>query len=577
MVAVFVGAIAGIKSAAFGTNLHARTTKAAARLAESLAVPLWGFDDKACDQIVLSELSDGDMDEIYLRENTGTIFTAFGRSGTGGKLAALSGDPAEEARYASAARARSVAPVKYRDLTIGEVTVYARGADSLRGLGLDITEQALIALLEGAIVAFLAFVAADRLVSRRVLRLGREIGRFSERDLEARSLDAGPDEIGELAGEFNAMADTIQRHAEGLGSAVAERTRELAEANRDLEDANERLSETISELRRAQDEVVESRRIAALGQLVAGIAHQLNSPLAAIASANRFLADDLQGRILRISRQLAGIDEVDAAILDEMLSESMAGGDTVDFSLLRARKREFAARFAEAGFADPEGLADTVVDANIHGLGSRLLEFLGNKRTRDILSVVEAVNDIRNAGLVINSASERASSVVRALKVYIGQTREGEKSSLNVATCVEEVLGLFRVSTRNNLVLVTDLDRGLRVSGRREQLDLVWLNLVDNAVQAMSGRGRLEIFVGRSGNSAVVRVSDTGRGVPAEIRDHVFDPFFATGRHAGGLGLGLPTAKRIVEDHGGTLAFESEAGRTVFTVVLPAEAEAPGA
>ncbi|HUX38522.1 MAG TPA: ATP-binding protein [Rectinemataceae bacterium] len=576
VILVVVGAMAGIKTVGFSAELRSKTAKIAARLADSLSLPLWGYDTRSCDQIIRSELSDGDLSAIYLQENSGSQISAFGRQGAHGGVIAIGEEKEGMAAYASRARASISMPVRYRDLTIGRVTVLATGTESLQGLGAGIASQALVSLLEGAVIALLAFFAADRLISKRVLRLEMEIGRFSEREPGARSGDEGPDEIGRLARAFNAMADSVQGHAEGLGKAVEERTRELAAANRDLTESNAKLSDTIAELRRAQDEIVESRRQAALGRLVAGIAHQLNTPLAAISSANRFLLEELQGRILRISKNLAGIDEVDAAILEEMLSESIASEDSVDFALLRSRKREFSALFVASGLPDPEGLADTVVDANVHGLGSRLIEFLHNKRARDILSVVEAVNDIRSAGLVINTASEKASNVVRALKVYLGQGQGGAKSRVEIAACMEKVLGLFQASTRSGITLTTSFDRGLRVLGLREQLDLVWMNLIDNAIQAMSGKGRLGIVIERSGDRAVVRVLDTGRGLPQEFREHVFDPFFSSTVHIGGIGLGLSTAKRIVEDHGGSIDFESEAGRTVFTVLLPAEAVIEG-
>lgn len=576
VILVVIGAMTGLRTAAFSADLRAKTAKVAARLADSLALPLWGYDTRSCDQIIRSELSDGDLSAVYLQENSGSLISAFGRQGPHGGVIAIGDGKEGMGRYASGARASFSLPVRYRDLTIGTVTVFATGTESLRGLGAGLASQALVSLLEGAVIALLAFFAADRLISKRVLRLEMEIGRFSEREPGARSGDEGPDEIGRLARAFNAMADSVQDNAESLGKAVEERTRELAEANRGLTESNAKLSDTIAELRKAQDEIVESRRQAALGRLVAGIAHQLNTPLAAITSANRFLAEELQGRILRISKNLAGIDEVDAAILEEMLSESVASDDAVDFALLRQRRREFSALFAEAGLPDPEGLADTVVDANVHGLGSRLIEFLRNKRARDILSVVEAVNDIRNAGLVINTASEKASNVVRALKVYIGEGQGGTKSSVEIAACMEKVLGLFHGATRSNITLTTSFDRGLRVLGLREQLDLVWMNLIDNAIQAMSGKGRLGIVIERSGDRAVVRILDSGRGLPREFREHVFDPFFSSTLHLGGIGLGLSTAKRIVEDHGGSIDFESEPGRTVFTVFLPAEAPIEG-
>lgn len=570
IILLFVVAIAGIRSSAFDEDLANKARNEARRIAGSLSVPLWSYDTESCDQILKSDLEDRDFVALVLREDSGSIVSAFGRvAGKGPSPVALDDGFVGSDNLAVAAKAKASAPVAYRGRAIGEVDVFASGEASLREFRSTLEQQVLVSLLEGTIIALLAFFAADRLVSRRVLRLGEDIGRFSEKNLAARSSDLGSDEIGTLARNFNEMAETIQRHAEGLEKIVAGRTHELADANRELHDANAKLSATVEELRDAQDEIVESRRIAALGQIVGGIAHQLNTPLAAIVSANRFLSEQLSGRILRIADDLADLDEVDAAILTEMLAESQASEDSSDFALLRAKKRELRALFSEQGLPDPEGLAETVVDANLHGLGSRLLEFLGTRRIGRILSIVEAVNEVRRAGIVISTASERASSVIRALRVYLGQDRGGERFSVALAASIGEVLALFARTTRGAVDVITHLDRSVRVSGRPEQLDLVWINLIDNAMQAMAGKGRLEVTVARSGGSAMVSILDTGRGVPPEIGDHIFDAFTATGPRLGGIGIGLPTAKTIVEDHGGTISFESETGRTVFTVTLP--------
>ncbi len=568
-IVLFIGAIAAFRSADFSTAIRLKTEKVASRLAKSLAIPLWSYDTKTCDQIIKSELDDRDLAAIFLRENTGSLISAFGWSG--GDLVAYTDEARTSAKINPSLRAKIVAPVLYRENNIGEVSVYATGAVGFRALEASIAEQAIIALLLGALVAILAFLAADRLISKRVLRLGAEIGRFSDRDLSARSRDSADDEIGKLSSAFNAMADTIQVHARRLEEAVATRTRELAEANEKLGATNERLTATVAELSAARDEVANSKRIAALGQLVAGIAHQLNTPLAAISSANRFLADGLKGQILGITKELAGIDEIDAAILEEMLEESLASDDAVDFAMLRGKRRELAALFSEAGFEDGDDLARIVIEANLHGLGSRLLEFLGTRKIRKLLAIVTAVNDIKNAGLVIDTATERAANVVRALKAYIGEGAGETKASVTLATSMENVLGLFRHLTGSGIALTTRFDRSLRVLGRREQLELVWMNLIDNAVQAMAGKGRLGIDIEREDLFAIVKIRDTGRGIDPDRRDRIFDAFLSEKGETGRLGLGLSTARRIIEDHGGSIGFESEVGRTVFQVALPIE------
>jgi len=367
------------------------------------------------------------------------------------------------------------------------------------------------------------------------------------------------------------MADTIQGYARGLEDLVAKRTGELEDANAELVGKNKELSNALSELTTMQDRLVETRRVAALGQLVAGIAHQLNTPLGAISSANRSLGDEIDRHVSRIAAEFVGMDRDDVALLEELLEVSAEAEHLIDFALLRVRRREIHESLQKAGYANSAELAETIVEAKLYGLGARLDEILANKRIAGILTIVQAVATVRTSAMVVATASEKAANVIRALRVYLGQAPGEQTTGLLVCAEIEAVLGLFRHLTRSGVELVTRFDRTCRVRGRRDQLDLVWMNLIDNALQAMDGRGRLEIVVERRGSDVLISIADNGPGIPPAYRARIFDPFFTTKPQGGGMGLGLNTAKKIIEDHGGGIHFESAEGRTVFVVRLAAE------
>jgi signal transduction histidine kinase len=127
-----------------------------------------------------------------------------------------------------------------------------------------------------------------------------------------------------------------------------------------------------------------------------------------------------------------------------------------------------------------------------------------------------------------------------------------------------------------DIAVVRDYDRTLpRLTVRGSELNQVWTNLLDNAIDALGDRGTISITSRRDGNCAEIEIADDGPGVPVEARDRIFDPFFTTKDVGQGTGLGLATAHRIVVDrHTGSLTFESEPGRTVFRVRLPLPAGA---
>jgi signal transduction histidine kinase len=567
--ALIVTIFAGLRNASFREVLESKTVLSADRLAESLALPLYVYILEACDNIITSEMKDADFSAIFLKDKAGALIMAAGRISRSSISRSFTAE--EEGTVAAAALARSSRPVAYHGDTIGIVTIYAAGSAGFEESRRRLLEEIALALIEGVSVALLAFVMVDRFISRRILGMGAEIARFTATDLSARASDARSDEIGDLAAAFNAMADTIQGYARGLEDLVAKRTGELEGANAELVGKNKELVNALAELTTTQDRLVETRRVAALGQLVAGIAHQLNTPLGAIISANRSIGEEIGEHVSRIAAEFVGMERDDVALLEELLEASAAAENLIDFALLRVRRREIHDSLQRAGYANPAELAETIVDAKLYGLGSRLDEILANKRIAGILTIVQAVASIRTSAMVVATASEKAANVIRALRVYLGQAPGEQTTGLLVCAEVEAVLGLFRHLTRSGVELVTRFDRACGVRGRRDQLDLVWMNLIDNALQSMDGRGKLEIVVERSGSDVLISIADDGPGIPPEYRARIFDPFFTTKPQGGGMGLGLNTAKKIIEDHGGGIHFQSAEGRTVFVVRLAAE------
>ncbi|MFZ4615219.1 MAG: sensor histidine kinase [Rectinemataceae bacterium] len=494
--ALFAVAFGMLRDRSFHRDISAKTAAASARLADSLKVPLWVDITEACDEIIASELDDGDFSAVFLYDKGGVLVSAAGKGRPPGASTPARLGPGDEKALAAAARSSSAVQIRHRGMAIGELRLYASGDVMLSDSRNSLLEQILLALLEGTLVALLAFFVADRFIARRVIEMG-------------------------------------------------------------------------DQLTLAQDRLVETRRVAALGQLVAGVAHQLNTPLGAIASANRTLLEQVDGHVVNIAKELAGLDVNDAKVLAELLAECAASDDTGDYAFLRARKREIIAQLEQAGLPGSEELSERVVEARLHHLGPRLVDLLKPHRIRSILTIVESVNDIRRASMVIGTASGKAANVIKALRVYLGQSPREESVKIALAGDLEEVVALFGHMTRGGIELGTRLDRSINVAGRREQLDLVWMNLIDNAIEAMQGKGHLEVLLERELDMAKVSVIDDGPGIGPEHGGHIFDAFYTSKTRVGGLGLGLSSAKTIVTDHGGRIEFQSRPGHTEFLVHLP--------
>ncbi|MBH9553454.1 sensor histidine kinase [Inhella gelatinilytica] len=170
----------------------------------------------------------------------------------------------------------------------------------------------------------------------------------------------------------------------------------------------------------------------------------------------------------------------------------------------------------------------------------------------------------------ISSAVEGVTRIVFALKAYARQSTQLEAVETDLAACLDTVLTLYQNQIRRGIELVKQIEPVPRIRAHPDELNQVWTNLVHNALQAMGGSGTLTVSLKSRDGFVVVAVGDTGRGIPAEIQSRIFDPFFTTKAMGEGSGLGLNTAKAIVEKHRGQIQFTSQPGRgTVFSVSLP--------
>jgi signal transduction histidine kinase len=171
----------------------------------------------------------------------------------------------------------------------------------------------------------------------------------------------------------------------------------------------------------------------------------------------------------------------------------------------------------------------------------------------------------------LRESTDRMSSLVGAVKAYAYMDRGGVVQA-DIHEGLETTLTVLAHKLKNTQIEIKrDYDRALPpVTIYGSELNQVWTNLLDNAIDAVGQRGTITVSTKRDGDCILVEIADTGPGIPPEARAHVFDPFFTTKDVGRGTGLGLDTARRIVEDrHGGSLTFDTGDGGTTFHVWIP--------
>jgi signal transduction histidine kinase len=316
-------------------------------------------------------------------------------------------------------------------------------------------------------------------------------------------------------------------------------------------------------------------RLAALGTMAAGLAHELNNPAAAAQRSASDLAAalDVIGSTLR-AFTAAGIEREDAAriadLREQALTRCRQGGPLSALDAADAEE-EMERRLEELGVPDGFRLAEPLAAAGVdQGWLEQLKEHAGPATAVAVqyiaasLSAQRLVSDLRES-------TDRMSSLIAAVKAYAYMDRGGVVQA-DIHEGLETTLKVLHYKLKHTQIeIAREYDRSLpKVTIYGSELNQVWTNLIDNAIDAVGDTGTITLRTSRDGDCVLVDIADTGPGISDEVRRHVYEPFFTTKEVGRGTGLGLDTARRIVEErHEGSLGFDTGEQGTTFHVWLP--------
>jgi predicted ATPase/signal transduction histidine kinase/GAF domain-containing protein/tRNA A-37 threonylcarbamoyl transferase component Bud32 len=344
--------------------------------------------------------------------------------------------------------------------------------------------------------------------------------------------------------------------------------RKLAEAA--LQQKNQELANTLQELKRTQQELIQAEKMAALGQLIAGVAHEVNTPLGAIRSSVENIANFLTENLSQLPeffQQLSPEHQLNFLALLQQSTQSVTSLSTKE---KRQFKRAIIRQLESQNLEDTDTVADTLVELGVYENITPFLPLLKDPKSQTILNTAYQFASLLKSTNTIKTATDRAAKVVFALKSYARYDHSGEKVIANPIDGIETVLTLYHNQLKQGVEVVRNYEKDLpSILCYPDELNQVWTNLIHNALQAMNHKGTLTIDVKKQATWIQVNITDSGEGIPPEILPRIFEPFFTTKPAGEGSGLGLDIVRKIVDKHQGKIEVNSQPGQTTFTVSIP--------
>jgi signal transduction histidine kinase len=362
----------------------------------------------------------------------------------------------------------------------------------------------------------------------------------------------------------------------------------LQEAYAQLEEKvnlrTQKLTDTLLSLKNTQAELIKSEKLAMLGQLVSGVAHEINNPLGAINASNENILHAYEKVKEEYPQLFQKLDLEMQQQFIALLNKLSSGNATKSSSDKRNLKKQILEKLESDHIKNAERVSETLLDLDLTTDIESYYDLFKHKEQALILNTLYHCGQILINSQNIKKAIDQTSKIVFALNAYNYNSKANKRIKTSIPETIENALILFQSKLKQDIEVVKKYDKVPNILCNPIEINQVWINIIQNALQAMNFKGNLEIEVKTALTSQldgqkfdepvqfiVSRFTDNGLGIPELELNQIFEPFYTTKSIGEGTGLGLDLSMKIVKDHGGDIVVESQPGKTAFEVWLPVE------